>query len=204
MPFVGPEEQVLVPSLPDAADGESLYAAGWFTSVNGTTANRVVKLDVADGSIDPTFTASVDYIVKDMKLVGDRLVLAGKVNRVNGQPVSKLVSLDPDTGATQTDFNLPVTESRDEYAPYVAELAASPDGRWLALSGSFEKVGTLTRNQLAVIDLEDPSGRPRVANWATDAFAGDCFDVYDDTYIHGLAIDPTSALCLANFAARLE
>ncbi|MBS43843.1 MAG: hypothetical protein CMH83_11920 [Nocardioides sp.] len=192
------DEQPGVEAVAFSADGESLYAAGWFTSVNGTTANRVVKLDVADGSIDPTFTASVDYIVKDMKLVGDRLVLAGKFNRVNGQPVSKLVSLDPDTGATQTDFNLPVTESRDEYAPYVAELAASPDGRWLALSGSFEKVGTLTRNQLAVIDLEDPSGRPRVANWATDAFAGDCFDVYDDTYIHGLAIDPTSSFLVVS------
>ncbi|WP_435744181.1 PA14 domain-containing protein [Nocardioides sp. SYSU DS0663] len=185
----------LVPDQPGveavqfAPDGQSLYVAGWFTSVNGEPRQRVARLRL-DGSVMPSFTATLNGRVQDMALVGDRLVIGGKFGRVNGQPVQRLASLDPETGRTQTDFNLPATESRDEYASHVQELEASPDGRWLVVSGSFQRIGAEARNQLALISLE---GRPSVANWATDAYASDCSSVTDDTYIHGLAFDPDSS-----------
>lgn len=179
-------DQPGVEGLEFAPDGQSLYIGGWFTSVNGTAVDRLARIDL-NGDLLSSFKASANAVVKDLALVGDRLVVAGRFGRLNNQPVSRLGSVSPSTGATQTDFNLPATESRDQYAPYVQEIDASPDGNWLAVAGSFLKIGTKARNQLALINLQ---GTPRVAGWSTEAYAGDCASVYEDSWIRGLDISP--------------
>ena len=128
-----------------------------------------------------------------MALVGDRLVIGGRFGQVNGQPVARLASLDPATGATQTDFNLPATDSRNQYASYVNEIDASDDGRFLAVSGSFRKIANKTRQQLALIDLS--TTRPSLANWSTDLYTPNCSSAStaSGSYIRGLAISPDSS-----------
>ena len=161
------KDQPGVEAIEFAPDGQSLYVGGWFTSVNGESRKRIVQLNL-DGSIRPSFSADLNNTVSDMALVGDRLVIGGRFGQVNGQPVARLASLDPATGATQTDFNLPATDSRNQYASYVNEIDASDDGRFLAVSGSFRKIGNRTRQQVALIDLSTP--RPSLANWSTDLY----------------------------------
>ena len=179
-----------------APDGQSVYAAGWFTSVNGTTRQRVARIAL-DGSVVASFAPSVDFIVKDMALTDDRVVIGGRFHRVNGQPVSTLAALDPTTGATETDFNLPASGSRDPdpvVSDYVQELEVSPDGRWLAVAGNFLQVGAVDREQLALIDLEPTGGGdPEVATWSTDRYGLECYGDYQDSYIRGLSFDPESS-----------
>ena len=184
------KEQPGVEAVQFAPDGQSVYVGGWFTSVNGQARNRMVRLNL-DGSLDTRFNANINNTVMDAELVGDRLIVGGRYGQVNGQPARALVSLDPTTGARQTDFALPATESRNQYGSFVREIDASDDGRLLAISGSFKKVGNATRNQLAVIDL---TGTPSVANWSTDLYAPNCSDASTAAgdYIRGLAFSPDS------------
>lgn len=178
-----------VQSVQFAADGQSVYVAGDFTEVNGESRKRIVQLAL-DGSIISSFNASANNVVNDMALVGDRLIVSGRFGQLNNLPVTRLGSLDPTTGAIQTDFNLPATESRYEYASYIQEIDASDDGKWLAVAGNFEKIGTVTRKQLALVSL---SGTPSVANWSTDSYAEDCHPDYDDSWIRGIDISPDSS-----------
>ena len=179
-----------VEGLAISGDGQSVFVAGDFTSVNGQTRNRLVKLSLADGSLDPQFSASVNNRIKDLELRQDMVIVAGRFRRVNGQVRERLAAVDPQTGALLSSFDLPVTVSRDEWAPYVQEMALSDDGRWLVLGGNFQLVGGLDREQIALIDL---SGTPVVANWSTDRYRNDCASVYDDTWIRGLDVAPDSS-----------
>ncbi len=183
------KDQPGVEAIEFAPDGQSLYVGGWFTSVNGESRKRIVQLNL-DGSVRPSFSADLNNIVSDMALVGDRLVIGGRFGQVNGQPVARLASLDPATGATQTDFNLPATDSRNQYASYVNEIDASADGRFLAVSGSFRKIANKTRQQVALIDLS--TARPSLANWSTDLYTPNCSSssTASGSYIRGLDISP--------------
>jgi hypothetical protein len=172
------------------ADGRSLLIAGSFTTVNGQRARRIAKLNL-DGSLADGFEASAGARVKDFALVGDRLILGGKFGRINREQVRGLAAIDPATGELDPSFDLPVGDSRYEYAPYVQELDVAADGRWLVVGGNFGRVGDTARHQVAVIDLSGSS--PTVADWATDRYRGDCASVYADTYIRDVDISPDSS-----------
>jgi hypothetical protein len=185
------KDQPGVEAVQFAPDGQSLYVGGWFTSVNGAPVDRLVRLGL-DGQVVPGFSASFNNTVTDLELTGDRLIVSGRFGQANGQPAARLLSVDPQTGATQYDFNLPATESRNQYGGYVNEIDASDDGRWLVVSGSFRKIAGQSRNQLALIDLQ---GTPSVANWSTDTYAPNCSASSTDSgsYIRGLAFSPDSS-----------
>ncbi|MDZ5621530.1 PA14 domain-containing protein [Nocardioides sp. HM23] len=176
-------------------DGQGILVAGAFTTIDGQPAQRIAKLHL-NGTLDTSFTASAGTTVKDFALVGDRLILGGEFGKVNNQTVRGLAAIDPDTGAYDNSFNLPISESRDAYAPYVLDLDASPDGNWLVIGGNFKKVGGLTRYQVAVIDLSGAS--PKVAPWSTDMYERQCASVYNDTWIRGIDISPDSKWFVVN------
>lgn len=178
-----------------ANGGQRILIAGNFTEINGTPVQRIAKLRL-DGSLDPTFDASAGARVKDFALVGDRLILGGEFGRINGAQVRGLAAIDPDTGDRDTSFNLPISESRDQYAPYVQELDVSDDGQWLVIGGNFKKVGNAVRHQVAVIDLAGVS--PKVSPWSTDRYEGVCAAAYPDTYIRGIDISPDGTYFVVN------
>ena len=177
-------------------DGQFIYAAGSFTTVNGVTRNRVVKLDAATGAVDPTFNPNVNNLVRDLDLSNGRVVIGGNFRQVSGQFRERLAMLDPTTGAPLASFNLPVTGSRDEFAPYVIELETSADGRWLVIGGNFVDVAGQARHQIAVIDLGGATAA--VADWSTNGYVNDCASVYDDTWIRGIDISPDSKYFVVN------
>ncbi len=176
-------------------DGQGILVAGAFTTIDGQPAQRIAKLHL-DGTLDNSFSASAGTTVKDFALVGDRLILGGEFGKINNQTVRGLAAIDPDTGAYDNSFNLPISESRDAFAPYVLELDVSADGNWLVVGGNFKKVGGLTRYQLAVIDLSGAS--PKVAPWSTDLYERQCASVYNDTWIRGIDISPDSKWFVVN------
>jgi hypothetical protein len=177
-------------------DGQFVYAAGSFTTVNGVTRNRVVKLNAATGAVDPTFDPNANNLVRDLDLSNGRVVIGGDFRRVSGQIRERLAMLDPTTGAPLSSFNLPVTVSRDEFGPYVIELETSADGRWLVIGGNFVDVAGAERHQLAVIDLSGATAT--VADWSTDGYVNDCASVYNDTWIRGIDISPDNKYFVVN------
>ena len=71
-------------SLAAAPDGTSVFVGGKFTTVNGTSAGGIVKLDVATGATVPEFTMSTNGWVQDMKVSASRLFLSGNVQHDEG------------------------------------------------------------------------------------------------------------------------
>ena len=177
-------------------DGQSLFVAGAFTTVNGVTRNRVVKLNATTGAVDPTFVASVNNTVKDLDLSNGRVIIGGYFGKIGTVTRQRLAMLDPTTGAVMSTLNLAVTGSRDQYGPYIQELETSDDGRWLVIGGNFVDVAGSSRHQVAVIDLSGTNAT--VANWSTDRYVGDCASVYDATYIRGIDISPDNKYFVIN------
>jgi hypothetical protein len=120
----------------------ALYATGAFTTLNGTNASGVAKLDPASGVVDTTFAPT--------GMLPSNVILAyGGALYVGGQPTitfpSALVKLDPLTAAVDTTFaaNGPVTG-------FVQALAAL--GSSLYVGGQFSSYGSKPALNLAKID----------------------------------------------------
>ena len=179
-----------------SADGNSVFIAGDFVTVNGETHQRIAKLSMVDGSLDPTFDARANNEVKDIALTDDALIVAGRFRYLNGTVRERIGALDPSTGALLTSFDVTVTDSRYEFAPYVQEIDVSPNEQWLLIGGNFQTVDGQHREQVAVLALSGTSAS--LANWSTERYVGDCASVYDDTYIRGLDISPDSSYFVIN------
>lgn len=78
----------------------SIYVSGYFTNVQGSTHNRIVKF-LADGTIDPTFVtgtgfntnyASIPYVDPD----DGSVYTGGWFTTYNGSAANRLAKIDPD------------------------------------------------------------------------------------------------------------
>jgi hypothetical protein len=103
-------------ALAAADDGSGdLYVAGNFTTYDGTTVNRIARLN-ADGTLDRAFVVGtglesspeVNVGVRSLALAPDRsgrLYVGGGFVKYNGAPVSSLLRLNPD-GTIDSTFHI--------------------------------------------------------------------------------------------------
>jgi hypothetical protein len=82
-----------------SADQLSAYVGGDFAHVDGHTAPKLTRIDLATGHVDPLFHPVVNGRVRGLFLDGTRLYLAGDFTSVGGQPRPKLAAVDAATGA---------------------------------------------------------------------------------------------------------
>lgn len=183
-----------VNAIVPAPDGTSVIVGGAFKTVNGVARQGLVKVSLADGSIDPTFTATTNNTVNDMALWNGRVIVGGMFRKLSGTTRERLGAIDATTGAIDA-FNVPVIDSRDQYAPYIQELDVSPDSTRLVIVGNFLTVGAQPREQIAMIDLT--TAPVSVADWATTLYNPDCASVYNDTYMRDVAFSPDSSYIVA-------
>jgi hypothetical protein len=200
-----PDPKHVVTAL--ATDGTSVYVAGSFGSVDGSSTvtnaiRRLVKLD-ATGAVDPTFRAVPNSVVNDLVYSSGRLYIGGAFTgvRQDGQPNARraLAVLDPSTGAVLPDVNVPFAGVYDPANMFnnkaggqtnIRALDVTPDGSRLVAVGNFSTVGGLARSQVAVLDVSGSTAT--VAPWATtryDADHNDCGQVYD-TFTRDVDISP--------------
>jgi hypothetical protein len=181
-----------VESLAAAADGQSLYAVGYFNTVNGQVRKKVARLDAATGANvlgfkGPRFSSRVE----DVELVGGRLIVGGAFKWVAGRVRPALASLNASTGALDSFVDLDFAGRRSTTkvsAPLsVADLDVSADGRTLVALGNFSTVAGQARHQLAVIDLSVTSAT--LKNWATDRYQPTCSNSFP-SYVRGVSISP--------------
>lgn len=87
-------------------DGKFL-AAGDFTDFNGTTANRIIRLN-SDGTIDPSFNSGTGFNgrVNDVFVQSDgKILVGGWFTEYNGESSNRIIRLNPD-GSRDTTFNI--------------------------------------------------------------------------------------------------
>ncbi|MEJ2622109.1 MAG: hypothetical protein P8163_18210 [Candidatus Thiodiazotropha sp.] len=99
-----------VASISLATDGSGdLYVGGRFTTYNGTSSNRLLRLN-SDGTVDTAFNvgggfdSDVDYIVPTMDGSGD-LYVGGLFSTYNGTDSNRLIRLNSD-GSVDTTLNV--------------------------------------------------------------------------------------------------
>jgi uncharacterized delta-60 repeat protein len=124
------------------SDGKTLVG-GAFTSYNGTTSNRIIRLN-SDGSNDNTFITGTGFgsTVNTIALQSDgKTLVGGLFGSYNGTTISRIIRLNSDgsidnTFITGTGFNLPVNV-----------IAIQSDGKIL-VGGLFTSYNGTTSNRI--------------------------------------------------------
>jgi beta-propeller uncharacterized protein DUF5122 len=176
-----------VSTLSASPDGKSVFAGGQFQTVNGVTMKRLVKLNLADGSIDPTFKASISGSwVEDSQVLGNDLYIGGAFSAVNGVTRGRFAAVDVTTGAV--DPNVAVNFATKRAGTLrVAHFDISPDGTKLVATGTFLTADGLDRAQIAMLDLTTTP--VSVSSWESNSFKPACSSHFD-TYIRDVDFAP--------------
>ena len=135
--------------------GGTLYAGGWFTSVNGNMPrSRLAGFDVSQPIDGVTgFNPNVSDAVNALAMAGTTLYAGGNFTQVNGSvPRSRLASFDTTLNVSN------VTGSDPNLNGNVQVLVLA--GSRLYTGGSFTSVGGTTRNRLAALNTASPSLAP--------------------------------------------
>ncbi len=120
-------------------DGK-IVLAGSFTSVGGTTRNRVARLD-ASGGLDTGFNPNVNGTVNAIALQADgKIILGGAFTSIGFSTFNRIGRLNAD-GSRDTAFNPNINGN-------VLALAVQADGRIL-VGGDYSSVGGTPRSHLS-------------------------------------------------------
>jgi uncharacterized delta-60 repeat protein len=125
------------------SDGK-IVIGGNFTSVNGTTINRVARLN-ADGTLDTDFDpgTGANNTVNAVAIQSDgKVVIGGDFTSVNGITINRVARLNAD-GSLDTGFN-----PGDGASSTVRAVAVQSDGK-IVIGGAFTSVDGTTRNRIA-------------------------------------------------------
>ena len=99
-----------VQALTLAGDGQSVYVAGAFSSVNAKAIRKVARLDTTTGQPVAGFSANANNEAQDLALRDGWLYVSGKFTTIRAVPRAGLARLNPTTGAVDAGLNLPFTD----------------------------------------------------------------------------------------------
>ncbi len=163
VPVLNAEVEELTPG----PDGTSVFVGGDFSTVNGQSYKKVVRLNLSNGSIVTSFKANTNGLVQDVLLRNGWLYVSGKFTLIKSIARSGLARLDPVTGNVDANFNVPFTNPL-KGSLGVPEIDVTPDGSKLVAIGSFSQVAGQSRVQIAMLDLTTTP--VTVSPWATTLF----------------------------------
>ena len=179
---------VVINSLAVSPDGTSLYVGGEFRTINGSGPARLQAIRLSDGQQDAAFAnAAPNKSVFDLKLVGNRLYVAGSFTKIGATARSGLASLDPATGAVTTAVTTAFAGTNNGGITTVRKVDVTPSGDRLVAIGNFSSVGGLARGQVAMLDTSGATAT--VANWSTPNFGNNC-SVNFDSYLRDVDFAP--------------
>jgi hypothetical protein len=179
-----------ITSMVVAPGNTAVIIAGTFSSVGGSAATRIAKLDAVTGARITAFTATAAGPVNDMALWGSKVILGGQFNKINNVNRSKLASVDAVSGALDPNVNLSVAGLFNGGTTNIQKLDVSPDNTKLVIVGNFTTVAGQSRVQIALISLS--AGPATVANWQTNDFSGACASSFN-TYMRDVEFSPDGA-----------
>lgn len=129
------------------SDG-NIVVVGNFTSYKGVTANRIVKINSNDGSIDTSFSAGTGFnsiVYKIKKDSNNHLIAVGNYSYYNGNYRSRIVKID-ENGILVDNFN-----SSASFNLSVTDLLIESDDSFICV-GSFTNVNGTNKRYLAKLN----------------------------------------------------
>jgi len=163
-----------VMALAVGADGK-LLVGGAFTTVNGTARGQLAKIDPLTGALETAFTAETanvgtDFpaLVRELKIDGDWLYLAGDFNRVVNAPVRhgvySVARVRWTTGAFDSDWRPRVTGAG------VNDVEPDPTRQRVHLAGNFTAVDGLPGTAYqATVSMTDGAATLGVSPFVNDS-----------------------------------
>ncbi|WP_030165423.1 PKD domain-containing protein [Spirillospora albida] len=178
------EVSVLLP----APDGKSLYAGGNFGYINGVRTFVLARVNADTGAPITSFKPQFDARVRDLRLAGGRLYVAGTFATVGGAARPALATIDPQTGARDDFLDLAFAGTQTgDGVTQVYKMDVTPDGSQLVGIGNFSSVAGATRRQIVMLDISGTSAQ--LANWDTVRYADQCSQSFD-TYMRDVDFSP--------------
>ena len=167
-PLWNPNANNTVNALALSADGARLYVGGSFTTIDGTSRNRLAAVSATSGAVDASWDPNANNTVNAISANGTRIYVGGPFTSVGGTSRNNLAAVSATSGAVDASWN-PNANGK------VNVLALSADKSRLYAGGSFTSVGGTSRGRLAAIDLVsgevDPVWKPGTANSTVQAIA---------------------------------
>jgi hypothetical protein len=173
-----------------AGPGDTVYAGGAFTTVNGTSHAGVVQLSVTpgqgtDGQVVPAFGAQIGGTVDDLALNGSALYAGGAFKTADGVKAHAITRLNAQTGAVDPAFSITPGSPVSGTGLAVEKVALTPDGKTLAIAGTFQVVNGRPIGRVALINTGGGLGSTAVLdNWAAPVLASNCSRQQD--YVRGI------------------
>ncbi|BDZ45934.1 beta strand repeat-containing protein [Naasia aerilata] len=126
----------VVNSVTSSPDGSRIYIGGTFTTVNGTTRNRVAALNPTTGAVISGFAPSFNSAVEAVVANNTTVYAAGNFTSVGGTARNRLASVSASTGALN-----PLSIQVDDR---ILAMALSPDGSKVVIGGYFTNINGST------------------------------------------------------------
>ncbi|WP_431711840.1 PKD domain-containing protein [Glutamicibacter uratoxydans] len=171
-----------------ANDGDNIFIAGNFNSVNGDNARKVAKLNAVTGNRVSGFgNPAFNGRVAEVQLANGVLYAVGRFTAVGSNSRTLLAGLDPNSGALLPDVNLVFAEPR-KGAMTIYGMDISPDGSQMIVMGNFQQTEGQERRQIAKLDLGS-NGQASLADWSTQRYAPACAGAFN-TYMRDVEYSP--------------
>ena len=141
---------------------------GGFTTFNGITVNRIVRLN-SDGTPDTTFTTNngtgANNTVRSIAIQSDgKIILGGSFATFNGVTVNRIVRLNSD-GTRDTTFT---TNTGTGASSTVESIAIQSDGK-IILGGDFTIFNGATVNRIVRLNSDGTRDTTFTTNTGTGA-----------------------------------
>ena len=176
-------------SLATDGSGTSVFVGGSFTTVNGQTNRRLVKLSIATGQ-RMTFAGKINSGagVYDMLVRNNKLYIGGAFSTVNKTTRQRIAAFDLPAGTLDPNLHVAFAGQHNGGTVRVHKFDITPDGTKLVAIGNFLTADGSARRQIAMLDLTTTPAS--VANWQTSRFVNQCTSRFD-TYLRDIDFDPT-------------
>jgi hypothetical protein len=166
-----------VRALAVSPDNTRLYLAGTFTSVGGSTRNRIAAINISNvangqnGSLITTFNPNANRTVISLDATATTVYAGGDFSTIGGGNRGNIAALNATTGALNTAFNPVLTAPPPSpfatYSPRVNAIEVVPDGSRVLVGGSFNNVDNAATPTGGLVSLNPTNGD--VQSWAASA-----------------------------------
>ena len=183
-PDVNGEITALLPT----GDGQTVWIAGGFNTLNGETVRNLAKVDLATGQRVTQFDPpALNGRVHDLQLRNGKLYLTGRFTMAGDETRTLLAAVDPTTGALDPEVRADFAEPRRDSHLTINSSDVSPDGTRMVVTGNFTTVNGQGRYQIALLDLT--TSPVSVADWQTGLYGDGCSNAFK-TYMRDVDFSP--------------
>ncbi len=146
-------------------DGGDLYIGGTFTTVGGTTRNRLAKLNATTGALNTGFNISVSggtsptVYALEVSNNGNRLYVGGEFTAVGGLTRNNIAEINLTTNAVDGTYTNGTNGT-------VRTIQITNNDNNLYIGGLFTTAGTRNRNYIAKVNTNNGNS---IAGWNANA-----------------------------------